>query len=152
MTKSRRVCVRGIIYRDGKIFGQQLKAHSDYDFWCTPGGGLDPDEPLLDGLHREMIEETGVAPKIGRLLFVQQFIDGDREFLEFFFHIENAADYENIDLSATTHGELEIAHYGFIDPTAENLLPAPLQTIDYEKYIGSVQPVVIMNQFGEKPH
>lgn len=150
MAFSRRINVRGIIYQDGKIFAQQLKNNEhDYEFWCTPGGGLNDGEALSDGLRREMIEETGIAPKIGRLLFMQQFYDGNREFLEFFYHIENADDYKTIDLSQTSHGEIEIERNGFIDPASQNLLPAPLQTMDYEKYLGSVQPVLVMNQFNE---
>ena len=65
----RRVNVRGIIINDqGKIFCQQLTANSGKgrNFWCTPGGGLESGESLLDGLHREMIEETGVEPEIGK--------------------------------------------------------------------------------------
>jgi uncharacterized protein with ACT and thioredoxin-like domain len=53
-----------------------------------------------------MIEETGIAPKIGKLLFIQQFDDGEKEHLEFFFHIENVEDYEIVDLEATSHGTL----------------------------------------------
>lgn len=150
MSEQRRICVRGIIYQDGKIFAQQLKNNEhDYEFWCTPGGGLEMGETLADGLHREMVEETGIAPKIGRLLFIQQYIDEKREFLEFFYHIENADDYKTIDLSKTSHGEIEVEHCEFIAPASENLLPAPLQTMDYEKYLGSVQPVLVMNQFNE---
>lgn len=150
MAFTRRINVRGIIYQDGKVFAQQLKNNEhDYEFWCTPGGGLDDGEDLAAGLHREMIEETGIAPKIGRLLFVQQYREDDREFLEFFFHIENADDYKTIDLSSTSHGDIEIEHCEFIDPTQQNILPASLQTIDYEKYLGSVQPVLAMNQFNE---
>ena len=64
----RRVNVRGIIINNkGEIFCQKLTANSDKgrDFWCTPGGGLEMGEGLLDGLRREMIEETGVKPEIG---------------------------------------------------------------------------------------
>ncbi|HMH70374.1 MAG TPA: NUDIX domain-containing protein, partial [Candidatus Saccharimonadales bacterium] len=96
MTYPRRVSVRGIIFKDGRMLAQQLKPGSDgkvRDYWCTPGGGLEANESLHDGLHREMIEETGIAPKIGKLLFIQQFAERETEFLEFFFHIENPEDY-----------------------------------------------------------
>lgn len=67
----RRVNVRGIIINEnGEIFCQKLTANTGKgrDFWCTPGGGLEMGESLLDGLRREMIEETGVKPEIGKLL------------------------------------------------------------------------------------
>lgn len=148
MTRSRRITVRGIIIKDRQILAQQLTPDSDgkiRDYWCTPGGGLEPGESLHQGLHREMIEETAIAPKIGKLLFVQQYQDTRKEFIEFFFHIENAEDYTHIDLSIASHGELEIAHVDFIDPRKYNLLPAFLQTEDIESYVSSHQPVFIYN-------
>ena len=146
---TRRVAVRGIIFKDGKLLCQRLKAYrrNDRDFWCTPGGGLDIGEQLEVGLRREMIEETGIDPKIGRLLFVQQFSeDGEKEQMEFFFLIENPEDYGSIDLTTTTHGDIEIEHVEFVDPAASVVLPAFLQTIDLKKYVETVQPVAIFDE------
>lgn len=152
----RRVNVRGIIVNDkGELFCQRLTARDrdGRDFWCTPGGGLDMGESLLDGLRREMIEETGVAPEIGRLLFVQQFaekddqsVHGPSEQLEFFFHITNWQDYQQIDLSATTHGELEVAACGFVDPKSTVILPSFLTETDMRRLIGEVAPVALLSE------
>lgn len=153
MTK-RRIAVRGIIFKDGKVLGQQTKhpeGEEVHDYWCTPGGGLEAGESLYEGLHREMIEETGITPRIGKLLFVQQYGNGaEQEFLEFFFHIENADDYEEINLAATSHGELEIARVDFIDPSKQNLLPAFLQTIAIDKHITTHLPILIYNELSSK--
>ena len=153
----RRVNVRGIISKNGKILAQQLKPGIDErerDYWCTPGGGLEEAESLIQGLNREIIEETGIAPKIGKLLFIQQFQDNngqrEKEQLEFFFNIENADDYKTIDLSATSHGDIEIKHVEFIDPKAHNILPAFLQTIDIQDFIENNKPVYIHNGFLEE--
>jgi ADP-ribose pyrophosphatase YjhB (NUDIX family) len=153
MASPRRLATRGIIFKDGKLLCQQLKPGSDgktRDYWCTPGGGLDPNESLTDGLYREMVEETGIMPKIGRLLFVQQFnsIDNGRiiEQVEFFFLIENPDDYTKIDLSATSHGDLEIDNVEFVDPRAHHVLPAFLQSIDIQEYINSTLPVIIHSE------
>jgi len=150
MEKTRRVATRGIIFKDGKLLCQQLKSGANdaaRDFWCTPGGGLDIGELITDGLYREMIEETGIAPQIGRLLFVQQFSeDGAKEQMEFFFHIENPEDYETIDLSATSHGELEIERVEFIDRKIHTVLPTFLQEIDIQSYIDADKPVYIFTE------
>jgi 8-oxo-dGTP diphosphatase len=43
------------------------------DCWDLPGGGLEPHEQLLDGLAREVEEETGIAQfKVDRLLTVHE--------------------------------------------------------------------------------
>lgn len=154
----RRVNVRGIIYKNGKVMAQQLTPDhegNERNYWCTPGGGMDNFESLHEGLIREMIEETGITPKIGKLLFIQQFSDeryhdGEVEQLEFFFHIENADDYEVINLENTSHGLLEIKNVDFIDPKKHNLLPDFLQTIDIEKYIVNDMPVFISNKLESK--
>ena len=144
----RRINTRGIIYSNGQLFCQQLlkTSQSDNPYWSTPGGGLDDGESLTDGLRREMIEETGIAPVIGRLLFVQQFHDQTQEHLEFFFHITNADDYKTIDLGASSHGEIEVANCGFIDPTTANLLPSFLQTVDLAASIKGDQPVLVSSE------
>ena len=150
MNADRRVATRGIIYRDGKILATKQKDEdgSEAENWATFGGGLDPLESLTDGLYREMIEETGIAPKIGKLLFIQQFTNPDyksKEHLEFFFLIENTSDYESIDLSTTTHGAVEIAQSDFIDPKTNKILPDFLEMIDIKDYVENDRPVYIYN-------
>jgi ADP-ribose pyrophosphatase YjhB (NUDIX family) len=126
----RRISVRGIVLHDGKLLCCKLKPYKGSltsegpkPYWCLPGGGLDPEEALLDGMRREMVEETGIEPSVGNLLYIQQFTFRGVEYLEFFFHITNAKDYLHIDLSQTSHGEAEIEAIDFIDPTKEYVLP-----------------------------
>lgn len=124
----RRIAVRAIIIDDGRLFCvRQLHDGVPSDFWCTPGGGVDFAEPLESALHREMVEETGVVPVIGSLLYVQQFMHEGTEHIEFFFHVTITNDYKSIDLAATSHGQHEIAEYAFISKE-NNILPAFLQT------------------------
>ena len=146
----RHINVRGIIINDkGELFCQRLTARTSdgRDFWCTPGGGLELGESVLGGLRREMIEETGVEPVIGRLLFVQQFAIATsaagepREQLEFLFHITNWQDYQSIDLATTTHGLAEVAECGFITPQQCPILPHFLAEVDLAQLIAHNQPV-----------
>ncbi|MDB5161932.1 MAG: hydrolase [Candidatus Saccharibacteria bacterium] len=146
---TRRIATRGIIFRDGKLLVAKF-IHGDGSeskYWGTFGGGLDFGETLTDGLHREMIEETGIKAKIGKLLFIQQFKDDDKENLEFFFHIENPEDYEDIKFEDTTHGHIEMSQHEFVDPATHPVLPAFLQTIDIADYIENDRPVFIWNEY-----
>lgn len=129
----RRVTVRAVVLHEGKMLCVRQRHYagavmSIADNWCIPGGGLDPGESLVDGVTREMVEETGVKPVIGKLLYIQQFAYDGTEFLEFFFHVTNATDYLDIDLSKTTHGETEIAEIAFVDPATTDILPKFLTT------------------------
>lgn len=129
----RRISVRGIVLHEGKLLCVRLKAYKEHlkrdnSYWCLPGGGLDESEALIDGVKREMLEETGVEAQVGDLLYVQQFTHGEKDYLEFFFHITNTRDYLNIDLSKSTHGEAEIEEIEFVDPKTVRVLPEFLAT------------------------
>ena len=121
-----RVAVRGIMVNDGKLLCAKLTGYRHgvpSTYWCVPGGGIDDNEGLEPALAREIVEETGVKPDIGRLLFVQQYEFKGVQQLEFFFEIKNALDYLEIDVAKTTHGATEIAEIGFVDPTTNDVLP-----------------------------
>lgn len=144
--QNRRVNVRAIIIQNGKLLCQKLKnSHTlhDAEYWCTPGGGIDFGESLQEGLTREIIEETGVTPVIGNLLFIQQFMDGEREQLEFFFHVTNASDYEILDLASTSHGDIEVAECAFVDPKTTTIKPDFLTTIDLDQAVRASAPMYI---------
>lgn len=126
--------VRAIVKRGNELLLVKHKGPNGlpYDTWALPGGGIEDGEMLLDAMEREMIEETGIKPVVGKLMYVHQFkYQGKYEGPEFFFEVKNVDDYTEIDLSGTTHGEAEIAQVGFYDPrTVENLLPGFLADID----------------------
>lgn len=51
----RRVGVRAIIYKDGKILAVKHKTKDgEASFWAIPGGGLEPGESIENGLRREV--------------------------------------------------------------------------------------------------
>lgn len=151
---NRRVAVRAVIVKNGKLLAVRLKnyvgkATLTNDYWCTPGGGVDEGEPLLGALKREVIEELGPEPDIGALLYIQQFVHNGTEQLEFFFHVRNADDYTNLDLSKSTHGAIEIDSVSFVDASSENVLPKFLTTQDFTADIAANSPTQIFSYIAE---
>ena len=124
---NRRLAVRAVILHEETLLCVRLKpsdaAQNNGSFWCVPGGGLELGESIEEGLQRELIEELGVRPEIGNLMYVQQYKDEQSEYLEFIFSVTNTEDYLNIDLTKTTHGMVELQEIAFLDPKAVHLLP-----------------------------
>ncbi len=136
----RRLAVRAVIFKDGKLLSVRINnqiTRQVNDYWCGIGGGVEAHESLLDAIHREVIEETGVTPVVGDLLYVQQFRADNRDHLEFFFNITNIDDFDNINLQETTHGETELYDVDYIEPKAVKILPKFLSETDIATDIAS---------------
>ncbi len=58
-----------IIYGDAKD-QVLLTRRSDNGRWCLPGGGMDPGESAAEACAREVLEETGLIVRVGRLVGV----------------------------------------------------------------------------------
>ena len=86
---------RGVIVDGDKMFLVKHSLH--HDFYATPGGHLEGDENPKECIGRELFEEFGVKAEVGGLLYINQFSDPDKSFIEFFFEIKNGTDFKNLD-------------------------------------------------------
>jgi ADP-ribose pyrophosphatase YjhB (NUDIX family) len=141
------VTIRALVIDQNQLLMVKHKPHHTYH--ALPGGRLEVGETIQDGLIRELIEETAVKPDVGKLIFINQFINATDHRVEFFFWIKNAADYRQADPTKATHG-FEIAEIlcsDAADPTL-NLLPEFLQK-KFSKLIelGEKHPLEIVSSF-----
>ncbi len=117
---------RGIIVDDGELL---VVRHPQSDFFALPGGGMERGEDVKECMERELIEELGIKPDIGRLLYINNYShhDGERHSVEFLFEILNSKDYRNIDGLDRTH-QHEIEEIRWAKPGEEiNILPKGLR-------------------------
>ena len=81
--------------------------------FCLPGWTLDEWETVLECLHREVIEEFGVEPVIGKLVTVNSFVRSNGQSVcDVRYEVSNRKDFLDVDTSTTSHG-FEILEYGF---------------------------------------
>lgn len=96
-----KVRCRGIILHQDKLLVVSHRA--DKSIYALPGGHLENLENPLECIEREMVEELGIKPNVGRLLYVHNFISPDSHDIEFFFEILNSNNYINLEKLSGTH-------------------------------------------------
>ena len=96
MGKKIKIKCRGFIFYEGKLL--LVKHPGDVENYALPGGKLEYGEKILDTIKREILEEFGIKSEIGRLLYVNNYIEKDGiNYIEFFFEIKNVKDFISID-------------------------------------------------------
>jgi 8-oxo-dGTP diphosphatase len=68
MKKPYKVVAKAIIFDQGRVLvlrkSMAERSAKDTHGWDFPGGGLEPSEPLMEALYREVKEETGLHVKV----------------------------------------------------------------------------------------
>jgi 8-oxo-dGTP pyrophosphatase MutT (NUDIX family) len=116
-----RIGVFAIVEREGHY----LLAHrSDIDWWNLPGGGLEYDETLEEGLAREVREEVGCTIEIERLVGVYSKPRKREVVMTFLCHLTHE--------SAEPGTSDEVSKVAWFLPSEfpANLLPKHRQRID----------------------
>jgi len=113
--------VRGVIMYDNKLL---IVKHKETKYMALPGGHLEYGEDVVTCIKRELIEELGVLPEIGKLLYINTFMGNKMvEYIEFFFEIKNGKDYVNIDDLKRTHAH-ELEEILWVSPDSDiDILP-----------------------------
>lgn len=119
--------VRAVILKENELLlvRNNLEGGAVSDFLCLPGGRVEQGESLEDALKREIVEELGVEPEIGEMLFVNQWKLNPEGVAapDFIFLINNPQDFVSADFSKASHAfELKEARFVSFD-TKEKILP-----------------------------
>jgi 8-oxo-dGTP diphosphatase len=113
---------RALIVHEGKLLVVKHRPESNY--YALPGGHLEAGETPAECCAREIFEELGVNPVLGKLQYIHTFKNkGVDDALEFFFEVTNGEEFTNFEGKERTHA-FELSEILWIDTSSEiNLLP-----------------------------
>jgi 8-oxo-dGTP diphosphatase len=81
--------VCGVYIEDNKILLVNHKGLTNTgNFWAPPGGGMHFGESATENLEREFLEETGLKIKVGKFLFINEYISKPLHAIEIFFQVQ----------------------------------------------------------------
>ena len=69
--------VGAVVVRDGALLMVRRGREPGKDLWSIPGGRLEHGEYIVDGIKREVREETGLEVEVGELLGILE-LPGER--------------------------------------------------------------------------
>jgi ADP-ribose pyrophosphatase YjhB (NUDIX family) len=115
MNKKIIIVCRAVIVDDEKML---LVENSKNNFYCPAGGKMEFGEEPRQTLEREIIEELGVKPEIGRLLYINTYNDGEAQEVGFMYEVLNTADYKDIEKLKGTHS-FELSKIVWLDRSSD---------------------------------
>lgn len=73
------VGVGAVVIKEGKVLLVKRGIPPKEGFWAVPGGSLKLGETIQEGAEREILEETGVVIRAGKILYVFDMIERDEQ-------------------------------------------------------------------------
>src|SRR5699024_5297453 len=93
MKKPYKIAAKAIIFEGDRVLvlrkSKAERSAKDTHGWEFPGGGLEPSEPLMDALYREVKEETGLQIKVVGPAYIYDDIQDEKHLIIIKFACQN---------------------------------------------------------------
>lgn len=82
MPKPYKIAAKAIIFQGDRVLvlrkSKEERLAKNHHGWDFPGGGLEPDEPIMEALAREVWEETGLKVKVVGPVYIHDEVQEEK--------------------------------------------------------------------------
>ena len=129
-----RVGVGAIVIHDGRVLLVRRGIEPSLGLWAVPGGKLKLGESLRECAAREILEETGVTIKVGKCIYVFDYLEqDDKGGIKFHYVV---IDFAGEYISGEPKGADDAAEARWLTPEDVLSLPVANNTLAALKTIG----------------
>lgn len=121
MKKPYKIAAKAIIFENDRVLvlrkSEEERLAKKHHGWDFPGGGLEPDEPIMEALAREVWEETGLRVKVISPVYIYDEVQEEKHLviIKFVCHRPEG------ELSLSS--EHESAHWFSLEEVPSSVLP-----------------------------
>lgn len=130
--KELRIAASAIVLHDDKVLLVRYGRREDRGYLVGPGGGVRIDEDLREALVREVKEETGLAVKTEKMLFVEDLLSCRYRMLKVWFLCSLAGGELHKTPEAQEEGITEVGWFSGKQLEDETVYPEILKTVDWQ--------------------
>lgn len=135
--KEFRLAAAGIIIHENEVLLVRYKNQDGSTFLVGPGGGIQAEEDLLQGLKREVFEETRVRVQPVKILFVEDLLTKKYRMTKIWFLCEVFEGSLQNTQEARVEGIIEVDWYSRDRLVSETVYPEILKQIDWQDILKS---------------
>ncbi|PKN74372.1 MAG: NUDIX hydrolase [Deltaproteobacteria bacterium HGW-Deltaproteobacteria-10] len=129
-----RVGVGAITIHEGRILLVKRGIEPSRGLWAIPGGTLELGETMQECAAREILEETGITIKVGKCVYVFDFLERDESGkIKYHFVV---VDFAGQYLSGQPKGADDAEEARWFKPEELSLLPVAKNTLAALKEVG----------------
>ncbi len=135
MIRKPKIAIGGVIIINNKILLAKRRDEPDKNKWAIPGGKLELNETLEEGLKREMKEETSLDIKKGKLLGIIEVVNDNFHYVILDYECSiisgeirsgsDALDIKYFDLNNLT-GDINETTMEFINKIKSGIFPVSI--------------------------
>lgn len=134
MERQFRISGGAIVINQGKILLVRYLDNKGKSFLAGPGGGVLINESTSQAAVREVLEETALKVKPGKIIFVEDMLSQRHRITKIWFLCDFVSGKPKLTPGAKEEGILEVGWYTREQLDKETVYPVPLKKYDWKDF------------------